>query len=109
MAGADQIFEISTRLPTLERFALVDQIRRSSRSVCANLAEAWAKRQYRAAFIAKLSDAEAEARETQTWIEFLVRCRYLDTKTARKLYASYDEVISMLVSMRNNPEKWLLL
>src|SRR5262249_42936417 len=67
------IFEMSKKFPKEETYSLTDQIRRSSRSVCANLAEAWRKRRYKAAFIAKLSDAESEAAETQVWIEFASR------------------------------------
>jgi four helix bundle protein len=70
--AAMKIFELSKRFPVEERYSLIDQMRRSSRSVCANLAEAWRKRRYEAAFIAKLSDSEAEAAETQTWIHFAV-------------------------------------
>jgi four helix bundle protein len=71
-----QIFELSHKFPPEERYSLTDQVRRSSRSVCANLAEAWRKRRYRGAFISKLSDAEAEAAETQTWICFAHSCGY---------------------------------
>lgn len=88
--------------------ALSHQIRRSSRSVCANLAEAWRKRRYEAAFRAKLSDSEAEAAETQTWIEFAVKCNYLDVEIGRELYSSYNQVIGGLVSMINNPTPWLM-
>ena len=73
--AAMEIFMLSKKFPYEERFSfLTDQVRRSSRSVCANMAEAWRKRRYQAAFIAKLSDCEAEAAETQTWIEFAVKC-----------------------------------
>ena len=101
-----EIFSLSKHFPIEETYSLTDQIRRSSRSVCANLAEAWRKRRYQAAFCSKLSDAEAEVAETQTWIEFSCRCKYLDRKTARALFAAYDEVLAMLVSMINGPEKW---
>jgi four helix bundle protein len=70
---ASQIFELSRSFPIEERYSLTDQINRSARSVCANLAEAWRKRRYEKAFISKLSDAEAEACETQVWIEFAVK------------------------------------
>ena len=76
-----------------ERFALADQIRRSSRAVCENLAEAWRKRRYKAAFISKLSDCEAEAAETQCWLEFAVRCGYFDAETTRQWYSQYDAII----------------
>ena len=83
-------------------------MRRSSRSVCANLAEAWRKRRYAAAFVAKLSDCEAEAAETQVWIEFSVRCDYIDRDRAAELYKAYDEVLAMLVSMINSPKSWVI-
>ncbi|WP_139295237.1 four helix bundle protein, partial [Planktothrix tepida] len=82
--GAMQIFKVSQRFPIEERYSLTDQIRRSSRSVCANLAEAWRKRRYEAAFIAKLNDSEAEASETQVWIKFAVQCGYLNTQTGQE-------------------------
>ena len=83
--AAMQIFELSKKFPVEEKYSLTDQIRRSSRSVCANLAEAWRKRRYKAAFIAKLSDGEAEAAETQTWIELAVKCNYINVETGREL------------------------
>src|SRR5215813_7448430 len=82
---AMQIFEASKKFPREETYSLTDQIRRSSRSVCANLAEAWRKRRYEAAFIAKLSDAEAEAAETQTWLQFAVSCGYLAPEAGKQL------------------------
>jgi four helix bundle protein len=103
-----QIFELSKRFPSEERYSLTDQIRRSSRSVCANLAEAWRKRRYEAAFISKLSDVEAEAAETQSWLEFAVACEYLVPASTRKLYADYDRVIGTVVGMINNVDTWLL-
>ncbi len=103
---AMQIFELSKEFPKAEAFSLTDQIRRSSRSVCANLAEAWRKRRYLAAFISKINDAEGEAAETQTWIEFAARCNYLETETGRELFKTYDEIISMLVAMINNADSW---
>src|SRR5262252_3537430 len=80
------IFEASKRFPKEETYSLTDQIRRSSRSVCANRAEAWRKRRYQAAFISKLSDVEGEAAETQVWIEFAARCAYLRREQADTLY-----------------------
>src|SRR5687767_14829527 len=85
--------------PAEERFSLTDQVRRSSRSVCANLAEAWRKRRYEAAFVSKLSDAEAEAAESQVWIEFAVECGYLSAARARLLYARYNLIIGTIVGM----------
>ncbi len=106
--AAMEIFRVSQSFPKHERFSLTDQCRRSSRSVCANLAEAWRKRRYPAAFVAKLSDSEAEAAETQTWIQFAVECEYLESEDARKLYSEYDNIIGMLVNMINNPQNWKL-
>ena len=106
--SAMHIFELSKAFPKEETYSLTDQVRRSSRSVCANLAEAWRKRRYQAAFISKLSDAEGEAAETQTWIEFAVRCEYLNREDAKRLFLEYDEILSMIVSMINNSSKWVL-
>src|SRR5580765_1235779 len=102
---AMRIFEVSKSFPREETYSLTDQIRRSSRSVCANLAEAWRKRRYEAAFISKLNDSEAEAAETQVWIEFAVNCEYLDRNEAVKLYEAYNEILGTIVSMVNNPQK----
>src|SRR6476619_2848607 len=76
------IFELSKGFPKEETYSLTDQMRRSSRSVCANLAEAWRKRRYEAAFVAKLSDSESEAAETQVWLQFAVESGYLDRDRA---------------------------
>ena len=105
---AVKIFGSGKKFPKEELYALTDQIRRSSRSVCANLAEVWRKRRYEGAFINKLGDAEAEAAETRVWIEFAVKCEYLDVKIARELYRVYDQILGKLVSMINNPSPWLL-
>jgi four helix bundle protein len=105
---AMQQFELSKRFPKEETYSLTDQIRRSSRSVCANLAEAWRKRRFEAAFIAKLSDSEAEAAETQVWIEFAVKCGYLNRESGSEVYPEYDEIIRMLVAMINNPNSWII-
>ena len=106
--AAMDIFELSKMFPVEERYALSDQIRRSSRSVCANLAEAWRTRRYKAAFVAKLSDCEAEAAEVQVWLKFAVKCQYLPVDTARDLYKSYNQIIGSLVKMINEPDDWLL-
>ncbi|MCF4969740.1 four helix bundle protein [Nostoc sp. CMAA1605] len=102
------IFEMSQKFPQEEKYSLTDQIRRSSRSVCANLAEAWRKRRYKAAFIAKLSDCEAEAAETQVWIKFAVKCSYIDIQQGRELYKNYNQVLKGLVKMINNPNQWII-
>ena len=106
--AAMEIFRASKEFPKEEMYSLTDQIRRSSRSVCANLAEAWRKRRYEAAFVAKLSDAESEAAETQVWIEFAVKCSYLDRERGTPMYQTYDEILSMIVAMIHNPKSWLL-
>jgi four helix bundle protein len=105
---AIRIFEFSKSFLKEETYSLTDQIRRSSRSVCANLAEAWRKRRYEAAIIAKLSDSEAEAAETQVWIEFAVKCDYLDRAIGSQIYPEYDEIIRMLVAKINNPGSWTI-
>lgn len=107
-AAAMSVFQITKSFPAEERYSLTDQIRRSSRSVCANIAEAWRKRRYEAAFVSKLSDAEAEASETQVWLQFAVECKYLDRALAKDLYAEYDAVIAMLVHMINHPADWTI-
>jgi len=92
-ALAMEIFEVSKRFPVEERYSLTDQIRRSSRSVCAKLGEAWRKRRYQAAFVAKLYDCQAEATETQIWLDFSVKCQYLEPEVGRRLYHTYDQVL----------------
>ena len=108
LAAAMEIFELSKSFPKEEIYSLTDQIRRSSRSVCANLAEAWRKRRYEKAFTSKLSDVEGEAAETQVWLEFSARCGYLPREEGRGLYTTYEEVIRTVVGMINHPETWLL-
>ena len=105
-AAAMQILEHSKKFPSEERYSLTDQCRRSSRSVAANLAEAWRKRRYPAAFIDKLSDSEGEVAETQTWLQFAVECGYLDKSEGRTLYAEYDAILGMIVTMISKPEAW---
>lgn len=102
------IFEATKRFPAEERYSLVDQVRRSSRSVAANVSEAWRKRRYPAAFVAKLNDAEGEASETQTWIEFSRRCSYLSDPQAGELDLLYERVLGQLVVMASNSQDWVL-
>jgi four helix bundle protein len=106
--AAMQVFEMSKAFPHEEVYSLTDQIRRSSRSVCANLAEAWRKRRYEAAFVSKVSDAETEAVETQVWLEFAVNCKYVNRNAAANLYTAYNEIISTLVGMITHCKTWLL-
>jgi four helix bundle protein len=103
-----KIFYITKAFPLEERYSMVDQMRRSSRSVSANLAEAWRKRRYKAMFIAKVSDAESEACETQVWIEFARRCGYLDDAVCDELDAAYDQIIGQIVKIINEADKWLI-
>jgi four helix bundle protein len=102
------IFNASKRWPKEEMYSLTDQIRRSSRAVAAAIAEACRRRKYEAVFVNKLNEAEGEAAETQTWLEFAVRCSYFDRKEGARLFRSCDHVIGKLVKMGNEPEKWLL-
>ena len=106
--GAMKIFQASRRFPREETYSLTDEIRRSSRSVCGNIAEAWRKRRYQAAFGSTLNDAESEAAETQTWIRFAVKCEYWKPEMARELYRTYHHIIGKRVKMIVNPQPWLL-
>ncbi|WP_442941320.1 four helix bundle protein [Nostoc sp.] len=106
--AAMKIFEISNKFPVHERYSLTDQIRRASRSVCAKIAEAWQKRRYETGFIAQLNDCEVEVSATQTWIEFAVKCNYMDVQRGRELHGSYNKVLSGLVNMINHPSRWLI-
>ena len=105
---AMQIFEESKAFPKEERYSLTDQIRRSSRSICTNLVESWRKRRYEASFLSKLSDAEAEAAETQVWVEFSVQCGYLSSERGQELLTSYDNILGKIVTMIKSPQPWLL-
>jgi four helix bundle protein len=108
MNMAMEIFEITKGFPKEEQYSLTDQIRRSSRSVCTNISEAWRKRRYKAAFISKLSDAETEACETQVWVELARRCKYLTDTVASRLDKEYDHIIAQIVRMLNEPKKWII-
>ena len=103
-----EIFEHTKMFPPEEKYSMVDQMRRSSRSVCSNIAEAWRKRRYKAAFVAKLSDAESEACETQVWIEFAEKCGYLNRVTAENLTNTYEMILSQIVIMIGESDKWLI-
>lgn len=104
--NAMEIFEITRNFPKEETYSLVDQIRRSSRSVCSNIAEAFSRRKYPKSFSSKLNESEAEAAETQNWLDFALKCRYLSDEVHQKLDKDYEEIIGMLVTMQKNPEKW---
>jgi four helix bundle protein len=105
---AMEIFETTKGFPMEERYSLTDQIRRSSRSVPTNIAEAWRKRRYPAAFVSKLNDAEGESAETQTHLEMAKRCGYIDSTSASRLDNSYEEIMAMLVSMVARPQQWAI-
>lgn len=105
---AMEIFELSKSFPPEEKFSLTDQIRRSSRLVCANIAEAWRKRRYKAAFISKTNDTETEACETQVWLELALLCKYLSEEKINELIEKYDHLISQLVLMINDADNWVI-
>jgi four helix bundle protein len=105
-AAAMRIFEITRRFPADEKFSMVDQMRRSSRAVCSNMAEAWRKRRYPAHFVSKLTDAEGEADETRVWLEFAQASRYISGEEFNELDLNYDLVLGQLVKMHSQPEKW---
>ena len=108
MDAAMDIYHMTKTFPVDEKYSLVDQIRRSSRSAAANISEAWRKRRYEAAFKSKLNDSEAEASETQTWIEVAFRCSYIDKQTADKLDKQYDHILARLVTMSRDAQNWTL-
>lgn len=101
---AMEIFEISKKFPPEEKYSLTDQMRRSSRSVCTNLAEGWRKRRYKAVFINKLSDAAQEAAETQTWLEFALKCRYINEEIYKNLNDKYEHIFAMLITMERKAD-----
>jgi len=104
--SAMRIFEFSKRWPPEERYSVTDQIRRSSRSVCGNIAEAWRKRRYPAHFVSKLSDSDTEAAETDVWLDFAFKCKYLEKEVHSNLKENYDHICRMLMKMMNKPQEW---
>jgi four helix bundle protein len=108
MDSAMQIFELTKAFPVEEKFAMVDQMRRSSRSVCANIAEAWRKRRYQAHFVSKLSDAESEAEETRVWVEFAYRCHYISEAKCKELDECYEAILGQLVRMISDSDQWTI-
>jgi four helix bundle protein len=105
---AVRIYEVTERFPSVERYSLTDQIRRSSRSVCANIAESWRKRRYANHFVSKLSDADGEAAETCVWLDFALRFGYISADTHQELSDNYNHVCSQLAIMMSEPGKWAL-
>ncbi|WP_279614521.1 four helix bundle protein [Desulfohalobium retbaense] len=101
-----EVFTYSKQFPKEERYSLTDQIRRSSRSVSANIAEAFRSRRYPKAFVAKLGQAECEAAETQVWLDYAFACKYMDEQIHKTMYQAYDQVLGMLISMIMNPGDW---
>jgi four helix bundle protein len=104
--AAMQIFEISKTFPKEEMYSLTDQARRSSRGVCSALAEGWRKRRYKAVFLNKLTDAEQEAAETQTWLEFALHCKYIDEETFQKMDDCYEHIFAMLSNMEKKADSF---
>ncbi|MEO8232329.1 MAG: four helix bundle protein [Ignavibacteriota bacterium] len=104
---AMQIFEVSKGFPKEEKYSLTDQMRRSSRSVCSSIAEAYRKRRYEAHFISKTSDADMENSETQVWLDFSYECKYIDNSMLEELIIKSKEIVRMLNHMIENPEKYL--
>ncbi|HQX16520.1 MAG TPA: four helix bundle protein [Anaerolineales bacterium] len=104
---AMEIFHASKRFPKEEKYSLTDQIRRSSRSIAANIAEGFRKRQYPKMFVSKLADADGEATETQVWLDFARDCEYMPPKLQAELTKGYEEVGRMLGAMMSMPEKFM--
>lgn len=103
---AMEIFEISKTFPKEEKYSLTDQIRRSSRSITSNIAEAWSKKIYPKHFVSKLSDALGEEYETEVWLEYALKCKYISEQAHTNFISGYEEVSKMLHAMINNPQKF---
>jgi four helix bundle protein len=106
--AAMRVFELTKKFPTEERYSMVDQMRRSSRSVCSNIGEAWRKRRYPAHFKSKLSDSEGEAEETRVWADLALRCGYLSKLEADEIDSTYDGILGQLVRMIDRPDQWTI-
>jgi four helix bundle protein len=105
-ALAMKIYELTKSFPSEEKYSLIDQIRRSSRSVCANIVEAYKRRRYKDYFISKLNDSETENAETQVWLDFALACKYISIEKHKNLTDKNDEVAKLLWYMINNPDKF---
>ncbi|PWK29444.1 four helix bundle protein [Arcicella aurantiaca] len=103
---AMEIFKITNGFPKEERYSLTDQIRRSSRSVCACIGEAYRKRRYQAHFISKLTDSDMENTETQVWLDFSLSCKYIERTKYEDLIEKSEEVGKLIYFMIHNPEKF---
>jgi four helix bundle protein len=106
--AAMQIFNLTIQFPKHETYSLTDQIRRSSRSVCANIAEAYYRRKYPKNFIAHIGDSLAEAAETRVWLDFCCDCKYIDTQIRDQLKQDYSNIIGKLIVMMNQSDLWRL-
>jgi four helix bundle protein len=104
--SATLIHEVTKKFPSEEKYSLTDQIRRSSRSVCANIAEAWRRRKYPKNFVSKLTDSDSEATETSVWLDFALHFGYLTDTQHKKLSDHYDHICSQLTLMMSEPNKW---
>lgn len=101
-----EVYELSKKFPNEEKYSLTDQIRRSSRSVSGNIAESWRKRLYPKSFVAKLSDSDGEAAETQVWLDYALACKYIEKEKHDLLYDKYEHIMAMLTNMITKPEQW---
>jgi len=108
IAAAMKIFNITKSFPKEEMYSMTDQMRRASRSVCTNIGEAWRRRRYKAAFIAKLNDSETEATETQVWLELALLSGYITQQFHDEMFDEYESIVAQLVVMINQPEKWII-
>jgi four helix bundle protein len=106
LAAAMRIFELSRQRPKEELYSLTDQIRRSSRSVCGCIAEAWRKRRYPSHFVSKLTDADSEAAETENWLTFARHCGYLRQEDYEDLWKRYESITRGLVGMMTHADRW---
>lgn len=105
---AMEIYHLTKKFPAEEKYSLTDQIRRASRSVCSNLAEGWRKRRYKAMFINKLTDSAQEGAETQTWLEFALKCNYINKEIFDKLDDKYEHIFAMLNTMEQKADSFCL-
>jgi len=103
-----EVFHLTKKFPKEETYSLTDQIRRSSRSVSGNIAEAYRKRRYPKSFLAKLSDSEGEAAETMVWLDYALATGYITQEEHATIYDKYEHIIAMIINMTNKPENWAL-
>lgn len=106
--AAMHIFDLAQTFPEAERQLLTEQLLRSSRSVCANLAEAWQKRRYKKAFVAKLNEVEAEAAETQVWLEFATLCGYLEAEVGQEIFHQYRVILASAARLIQQADAWVV-